>query len=79
MEHLFGDPVGEIESIIDEMKNIVYIEGVGRCRVVTVNRRNENGVNEPYDVYEPIEEKSVTYNGKQKGSNAVSLTYTGRI
>jgi len=79
MKHLFGDPVGEIESIIDEMRNIVYVEGVGRCRVVTINRTNENGVNEPYDVYEPIEEKSITYDGKQKGSNAVSVTYTGRI
>jgi len=79
MEHLFGDPVGEIESIIDDMRNIVYVEGVGRCRVVTINRRNENGTNEPYDVYEPIEEKSVTYDGKQKGSNAVSVTYTGNI
>ena len=56
MEHLFGDPVGEIESIIDDMRNVVYIEGVGRCRVVTVNRRNEYGVNEPYDIYEPIKE-----------------------
>ena len=56
MEHLFGDPVGEIESIIDDMRNIVYIEGIGRCRVITVNRKNENGVNEPYDIYEPVEE-----------------------
>lgn len=79
MEHIFGDPVGEIESIIDEMRNIVYVEGVGRCRVITINRTNENGVNEPYDVYEPIEEKSITWDGKQKGVDAVSLTYTGRI
>ena len=56
MEHIFGDPVGEIETIIDDMRNIVYIEGVGRCRVITVNRKNENGVNEPYDVYEPVED-----------------------
>jgi len=55
MEHLFGDPVGEIESIIDDMKNIVYIEGIGKCRVITINRKN-NGVNEPYDIYEPVEE-----------------------
>jgi len=79
MEHLFGDPVGEIESIIDNMRNIVYVEGVGQCRVVTINRRNENGTNEPYDVYEPIEEKSITYDGKQKDVDAISLTYTGSI
>jgi hypothetical protein len=56
MEHIFGDPVGEIETIIDDMKNIVYIEGIGKCRVITINHPDENGINEPYDVYEPIEE-----------------------
>jgi len=54
MEHIFGDPVGEIESIITDMKNVVYVEGVGYCREVTINRRNENGANEPYNIYEPI-------------------------
>ena len=37
------------------MDNIIYIEGVGYCKEVTVNRCNEDGVNEPYNIYEPIE------------------------
>ena len=37
------------------MDNIVYIEGVGYCKEVTVNRYNEDGVNEPYNIYEPVE------------------------
>ena len=37
------------------MDNIVYIEGVGYCKEVTINRHNEDGVNEPYNIYEPIE------------------------
>ena len=60
MEHIFGDPVGEIESIITDMKHgtseQVYIDGVGWCREVTINRYNENGVNEPYNIYEPVQE-----------------------
>jgi len=60
MEHIFGDPVGEIESIIADMTrgttDQVYIDGVGWCREVTVNRYNEYGVNEPYNIYEPIKE-----------------------
>ena len=55
MKHLFGDPIGELNTIIDDMKNIVYVEGIGKCRVITINRKN-NGVNEPYDIYEPVEE-----------------------
>ena len=38
------------------MKDIVYIEGLGQCRVVTKNRVNQDGINEPYDIYEPIKE-----------------------
>jgi hypothetical protein len=60
MEHIFGDPVGEIESIITDMKRgtteQVYIDGVGWCREVTVMRRNKDGVNEPYNIYEPVED-----------------------
>ncbi len=37
------------------MDNIVYIEGVGYCKEVTINRYNEDGVNEPYNIYEPVE------------------------
>lgn len=37
------------------MENIVYIEGVGYCKEVAVNRYNKDGVNEPYNIYEPIE------------------------
>ena len=60
MKHLFGDPVGEIESIIADMmretETQVYVDGVGWCNEVTINRCNENGVNEPYNIYEPIKE-----------------------
>lgn len=35
--------------------NIVYIDGVGYCKVITINRYNQDGVNEPYDIYEPVE------------------------
>lgn len=34
---------------------ISYIEGVGFCKVITINRFDENGVNEPFDIYEPVE------------------------
>ncbi len=34
---------------------IVYIEEIGYCREITVNRYNEDGINEPYCIYEPIE------------------------
>lgn len=36
------------------MNDIIYIEGIGKCRVITVNRVNADGVAEPYDIYEPI-------------------------
>jgi len=36
-------------------KDIFYIENVGYCREITVNRLNADGVNEPYTIYEPIE------------------------
>ena len=39
-----------------KLKDIVYIQGLGQCRVVTKNRVNQDGINEPYDIYEPIEE-----------------------
>ncbi len=35
--------------------DIVYVDGVGMCKLITVNRYT-NGVNEPYDNYEPVEE-----------------------
>lgn len=35
--------------------NIIYIDGEGYCREITVNRFNADGVNEPYTIYEPIE------------------------
>ena len=37
------------------MENIVYIEGVGHCKEITINRLNEDEVNEPYNIYEPVE------------------------
>jgi hypothetical protein len=36
------------------MNDYMYIDGV-KYRVITVNRYNENGVNEPYDIYEEVE------------------------
>lgn len=32
----------------------VFIEEVGWCYEITVNRYNEDEINEPYDIYEPI-------------------------
>jgi len=37
------------------MNNIVYIEGVGYCKEITVQRFNKDGVSEPYTIYEPID------------------------
>ena len=36
------------------MKDTIYIEGLGHCKVTTVNKVNADGINEPYDIYEPI-------------------------
>jgi|LauGreDrversion4_2_1035121.scaffolds.fasta_scaffold420734_5 hypothetical protein len=35
------------------MTNVVFIEGVGYCKEITVYRVT-NGVSEPYNIYEPI-------------------------
>lgn len=32
----------------------VYIEGIGWCEEVTINKTNADGVNEPYVIYEPL-------------------------
>ena len=37
------------------MRDIIYIEGLGYCKVITVDKVNADGINEPYDIYEPIE------------------------
>jgi hypothetical protein len=34
--------------------DIVYIEGLGYCREITVNSYNAYGINEPHTIYEPI-------------------------
>ena len=34
--------------------DIIYIDGVGYCKEITINRYNEYGVNEPYCIYEPV-------------------------
>jgi hypothetical protein len=36
------------------MTNVVFIEGVGYCKEIVVNRYNQDGVNEPYTIYEPV-------------------------
>jgi len=38
------------------MNDIVWIDGEGYCKVITVNRVNSDGVSEPYDIYEPVVE-----------------------
>ena len=35
------------------MTNVVFIEGVGYCKEIVVNRYNQ-GVNDPYTIYEPV-------------------------
>ena len=37
------------------MEDTFYIEGVGYCKEVTINRLNVDGVNEPYNNYELIQ------------------------
>ena len=36
-------------------ENIVFIEGIGYCREVVVNRLNNSGISEPYCYYELID------------------------
>ena len=36
------------------MNEIIYIDGVG-YKVITKNRINSDGVNEPYDIYEHLD------------------------
>tara|TARA_R110002020_G_scaffold468544_1_gene692917 strand:+ start:599 stop:886 length:288 start_codon:yes stop_codon:yes gene_type:complete len=45
-------------------ENIIYIDGIGYCKEITVNRYNENGVDEHYCIYEPIENKNPIEMGK---------------
>ena len=33
------------------MKDVFYLDGIGWVREITINRINENGVNEPYNEY----------------------------
>ena len=37
-----------------DMKREIYIEGIGWCIERTIYRVNENGINEPYTMYEPL-------------------------
>ena len=37
-------------------KDVIYIEGVGYCKEIVVNRYDSNGINTPYVVYEEIKE-----------------------
>ncbi len=36
------------------MKDVIFIEGLGWVREITINRLNEFGVSEPYTQYELI-------------------------
>jgi len=40
------------------MKDTFYISGLGWVREITINRLNENGVNEPYTEYEIVTSNS---------------------
>jgi len=40
------------------MTEVVFIEGVRYCKEIVVNRYNQDGVNEPYTIYEPVSIKS---------------------
>tara|TARA_R110000751_G_scaffold298020_1_gene407823 strand:+ start:1622 stop:1729 length:108 start_codon:yes stop_codon:yes gene_type:complete len=35
------------------MNDIIVIDGI-KYKVITINRYNKDGVNEPYDIYEQI-------------------------
>jgi hypothetical protein len=36
------------------MKRKVYIEDIGWCYEITIDRYNEDGINEPYCIYEKV-------------------------
>jgi hypothetical protein len=33
----------------------IYLQGIGWVKEITINRLNENGINEPYTIYEILE------------------------
>ena len=37
------------------MENIVYIEDIGYCKEITIDRYTKSGINEPYNIYELID------------------------
>ncbi len=37
-------------------RDIIYIEGEGYCREITIDRYDKNGINTPFTIYEPIED-----------------------
>ena len=40
------------------MESVIFIEGFGYCKEITVTRYNLNGVIESYTIYEPIKIKT---------------------
>jgi len=41
------------------MREIVYIEGIGNCEIVTVTQYNEDGVPHSYNEYIPVEDLTI--------------------
>ena len=39
------------------MEKIVYIEGIGYCKEIVIDRVNEDGINEPYTIYEIVKKR----------------------
>jgi len=39
------------------MNKKVYVSGVGHCYEITINRINEFGINEPYCIYQELEDE----------------------
>ena len=35
-------------------KEKVYLDEIGWCYEITVDRYNEHGINQPYNIYEPL-------------------------
>tara|TARA_B100001057_G_scaffold29712_1_gene27078 strand:- start:1049 stop:1183 length:135 start_codon:yes stop_codon:yes gene_type:complete len=43
---------------MEDIRRLVWIDGEGYCEEITVNRYDNNGINTPFVIYEPIENNS---------------------
>jgi hypothetical protein len=46
------------------MAKVIFINGLGYCKEIIVNRYNQNEVIESYTIYEPIKTKKIKNNAK---------------